>query len=179
MNKIKKGLPQVNLKSDKCCPRYLIHLILPSLVPPWNRICKRNWENWKKINFWMLRKISNPYFYTELVFGGRPAFPFGTGGHPRNCACVRFLPLLLEGSEFFKVLRPIFRHISFIFFIYFLIFPSYFFIFSTYFLHISSFFFIFLHFSFIFCHISPIFLHFSWDFGTITPPPLYRLWDLE
>ena len=86
---------------------------------------------------------------SPLVFGGRPAFPFGTGGHPRNCVSIhiRFpLTLLQEGPEFFKVLRPIFRNISFIFLhisSYFLHIPSYFFIFPSYFVIFPPYFFIF------------------------------------
>ena len=97
-----------------------------------------------------------------FFFGGRPAFPFGTGGDLKNCVRVRFpLPLLLEGPEFFQVLRPKRR--------------------GTYFFHFS---FIILHFSFIFLnfsfHISSfslyIFLHISSFFPSyfvIFPPYLF------
>ena len=70
------------------------------------------------------------FFFIQLScfhvnhFGGRPAFPFGTGDYPRNCVRVRSPSptLLQEGPEFFEVLWPIFPSY----------FPSYFFIFSTY-----------------------------------------------
>ena len=32
------------------------------------------------------------FIFSSLIFGGRPAFPFGTGDHPRNCVRVRFFP---------------------------------------------------------------------------------------
>ena len=85
---------------------------------------------------------------TWKTFGGRPASPFGTGGHLRNCVRVRFPPfLLLEGPEFFQVL---FLHISFIFSIYSFIFLRIFLIFLHISFIFSSYFFTFLHISFIF-----------------------------
>jgi len=120
-----------------------------------------------------MKHVSISWTWTG-IFDGRPAFPFDTGGHPRNCVRVRvrvrFLPLLLEGPEFFKVLYTayissyflhifhIFLHISFIFPSYFFIFSTYFFIFPSYFFIFSSYFSTFPSYFVIFPHISSFFL---------------------
>ena len=86
------------------------------------------------------RGTTQDYHYglPKQSFGGRPAFPFGTGGNPRNCVRVRIhvrLPPCWKAWNFSKSYDLyIFRRISFRFSIYSFIFPSYFFIFP----HIST-----------------------------------------
>jgi len=122
---------------------------------------------------------------TRSAFGGRPAFPFGTGGHPRNCVRVRFPPPSAG--------RP--RIFSKSYGLYFVLFPSHFPYISSYFLHISS---VFLHISSYFPHVSSFFLSLSIKSLGLRKilsshhliqalrlekiprfPPLNRLWDLE
>ena len=88
-----------------------------------------------------------------VFFCGRPAFPFGTGGHPRNCVRIRVRvrvrfppPSCWKARNFSKSYGQYFV----IFPSYFPYNPSYFFIFPSYFFIIPSYFVIFPPYFFIF-----------------------------
>ena len=90
--------------------------------------------------------LDEHFSWRNHFFGGRPVFPFGTGGHLRNCVRVRFPPPsywkarnfsksygLYISSYFLHIFHNIFLHTSFIFLSYFFIFSTYSFIFPSYF----------------------------------------------
>ena len=95
-----------------------------------------------------------------ILFRGRPVFPFGTRGHPKNCVRVRvrFPTTPPPAGRPGILLSPTFLHISSCF----LHIPSYL---NSFILHISSF----------FLHISSDFLHISSFFLRLWPP----IWALE
>ena len=128
-----------------CIVVFIVVLCLP-------RRKNTNYYNIFLRNVWYSSEFPSSFNYVQHVtiltvtfLDGRPVFPFGTGGHPRNC--VRSFPTPSPAGRPRILLSPTFLHIY-----------SYFLHIYSYFLHIS---FIFLHIFYIFLHISFIFLHIS------------------